>query len=112
MHGASSAIFVSPKRAERRLFAQVVRQGYIPFEPDIWVLRDAYRTADMDIIAVMQTVLDTSYVAYVAPLDVPTGARTRNKTLEDRYWSVFKADPLVGFARSVSGRDGRSDGGR
>jgi hypothetical protein len=74
-----------------------------PFEPDIGVRRDSYRIADMYIIAVMQKLYDTPYVA---PLDVPTGTRTHDKTLEDRYWSVFKADPFVGLAPtgSVSAR--------
>jgi hypothetical protein len=71
-----------------------------PFEPDIEVRRHAYRTADMGIIAALQKVFDTPYVA---PLDVPTGTRTSIKDLEERYWSVFKPNAFDDLARSVPG---------
>jgi len=58
-----------------------------PFEPDIEQRRHAYRAADMLIVVVLQKVFDT---AYVPPIDVPTGTRTYNKALQERYWSVFQ----------------------
>jgi hypothetical protein len=75
-----------------------------PFEPDIEMRRHAYRAADMLIVAVLQKVFDTPYVA---PIDVPTGTRTENKALEDRYWSVFKPNAFDDLARLVPGHHGR-----
>jgi hypothetical protein len=66
-----------------------------PFEPDIEIRRHAYRAADMLIVAVLQKVFDTPYVA---PIDVPTGTRTENKVLEERYWSVFKPNAFDDLA--------------
>jgi hypothetical protein len=80
-----------------------------PFEPDIEVRRHAYRAADMLIVAVLQKVFDTPYVA---PLDVPTGTRTDNEALEDRYWSVFKPNAFDDLARSAPGGNDRRSGGK
>jgi hypothetical protein len=66
---------------------QNIVDAVAPFEPDIGVRRDGYRATDTLAVLVLQKVFDTPYVA---PIDVPTGARTDHKALEDRYWSVFK----------------------
>ena len=76
-----------------------------PFEPDIEMRRQAYRVADMGIVAVMQKVFDTPYVA---PLDVNTGTQTENKVVEDRYWSVFKPNAFDDLARFAPEKDGRT----
>jgi hypothetical protein len=73
-----------------------------PFEPDIEVRRHAYRAADMGLVTVLQKVYDTPYVA---PIDVQTGARTDNKVLEERYWSVFNPDAFDALP-SRKGRHG------
>jgi hypothetical protein len=65
----------------------------------------AYRVAHMGIVAVMQKVFDTPYVA---PLDVNTGTRTENKVVEDRYWSVFKPNAFDDLARFAPEKDGRT----
>jgi hypothetical protein len=61
----------------------------LPFEPDISIRREDYRASDTFAVIVLQKVFDTPYVA---PIDVPTGTRTDIKSLEERYWSVFKPD--------------------
>lgn len=48
-----------------------------------------YRATDCLLVVVLKKTFD---MPYVAPLDVPTGTRTANKALEDRYWTVFKPD--------------------
>ncbi len=53
--------------------------------------RPPYKTVDAGILIVFRKITDTPFVA---PLDVPTGAKAPNKTLEQRYWSVFNP---VGF---------------
>jgi hypothetical protein len=68
------------------------------FEPDIGMRRHAYRVADMLIVVVLQKVFDTPYVA---PLDVNTGTQTKNKVLEERYWSVFKPNAFDDLTRSL-----------
>jgi hypothetical protein len=79
------------------------------FEPDIDVRRHAYRAADMGLVTVLQKVFDTPYVA---PIDVQTGARTNNKLLEERYWSVFKPNAFDDLARSAPGGNDRRSGGK
>jgi hypothetical protein len=73
-----------------------------PFHPDIPIRRSAYRSADMMLVTVMQKVFDTPYVA---PIDVHTGARTDNKALEQRYWSVFKPNAFEDLEHSLPGND-------
>jgi SAM-dependent methyltransferase len=69
-----------------------------PFEPDIEVRRHDLRVADTLVVAILQKVFDTPYVA---PIDVQTGTRTDNKVLEERYWSVFKPNAFDDRAHSV-----------
>jgi hypothetical protein len=57
------------------------------FVPDFAERTRNYCAQDCSLIVVMQKEYD---IAYVAPLDVNTGARIDNKTLEMRYWTVFK----------------------
>jgi hypothetical protein len=80
-----------------------------PFEPDIDARRHGYRVADMLVVAVLQKVFD---IPYVAPIDVPTGTRTDNKLLEERYWSVLKPNAFDNPARSAPGGNDRRSGGK
>jgi len=57
------------------------------FQPDIVQRRDRYRAADSRVTVVMQKTFD---IAYVAPIDVPTGTRTNLSWLERRYWTVLR----------------------
>jgi hypothetical protein len=57
------------------------------FRPDIRTRRQRYRVADSMVLTIFQKVFDSPYVA---PLDVPTGTKTDNRALQERYWSVFK----------------------
>ena len=57
------------------------------FQPDIVQRRDRYRAADSVLVVVMQKTLD---IAYVPPIDVPTGTRTNLSWLERRYWTVLR----------------------
>jgi hypothetical protein len=75
-----------------------------PFEADIELRRENYRTADMLLVVMLQKVFDTPYVA---PLDVPTGTPTDDEILEERYWSVFKPNAFDDLDRSVPGRSPR-----
>jgi len=81
-----------------------IADAVAPFEPDIEVRRYAYRVADMGIVAVLQKVCETPYVA---PIDVQTGTQTDNKVLEERYWSVFKPNAFDDLARLAPQENGR-----
>jgi hypothetical protein len=59
------------------------------FRPDITARLGAHRISDGGITVAVQKVYDTEFVA---PLDVPTGMPTDNQTLQERYWTVFKAN--------------------
>jgi len=59
------------------------------FVPDFAERTRNYCAQDCSLTVVMQKAYD---IPYVAPLDVKTGARTDNKILEMRYWTVFKPD--------------------
>jgi hypothetical protein len=59
------------------------------FRPDLTVRMKDYKLADAVMLVVFQKAYD---VPFVAPIDVNTGARTDNKILESRYWTVFKPD--------------------
>jgi hypothetical protein len=48
-----------------------------------------HQEMDCALVVVFKKTYD---IAYVAPLDVPTGSRTGNDTLRNRYWTVFEAD--------------------
>jgi hypothetical protein len=56
------------------------------FQPDAPRREAGYVTADCMLVAVLQKVYD---IAFVPPLDVPTGTRTDNPSLRERYWTVF-----------------------
>jgi len=38
------------------------------------------------LVVILQKVFD---IAYVPPIDVPTGTRTENSKMKRRYWTVF-----------------------
>jgi hypothetical protein len=57
------------------------------FRPDIRTRWQRYRAADSMVLTIFQKVFDTPYVA---PIDVPTGTKTDDRALQERYWSVFK----------------------
>jgi hypothetical protein len=61
------------------------------FVPDIAERTRSYRAQDCAFVVVLQKIND---MPYIAPLDVNTGARTDNKRLEMRYWTVFKPEAL------------------
>jgi len=48
-----------------------------------------FRARDAGILVVMQKVFD---IAYVPPIDVPTGTKTEIEALKKRYWTVFQPD--------------------
>jgi hypothetical protein len=77
-----------------------------PFRSDISLRYGAYRAADTMLLAVLQKVFDTPYVA---PIDVQTGSRTNNKSLEERYWSVFKANAFDHLEHSAPRKADRRD---
>ncbi|MBV9554189.1 MAG: hypothetical protein JO032_15520 [Alphaproteobacteria bacterium] len=54
-----------------------------------------YQVADMVLIAILQKVVDTPYVA---PIDVPTSVKTSDEALIERYPSLFDADRFRGVA--------------
>jgi hypothetical protein len=47
----------------------------------------SYRAADAGIFIVLKKVFD---IPFVPPIDVNTGARTDNRKLAERYWTVFE----------------------
>jgi hypothetical protein len=59
------------------------------FEPGVAGREATYTTADCMLVAVLQKVYD---MPFVPPIDVPTGTRTDNPALRERYWTVFKPD--------------------
>ena len=83
---------------------QNIVEAISPFRPDIGGRSSAYRAADMMLLAVMQKVFDTPYVA---PIDVNTGTRTDNKVLEERYWSVLRPNAFEDLEHSVPRKDDR-----
>ena len=68
---------------------QNIIDNVIPFNPNITDRAKTYQVADGAVVVAMQKVFDSPFVP---PLDVPTGLKTDNKMLEERYWSVFKRD--------------------
>ena len=48
-----------------------------------------FKARDAGILVVMQKVFD---IAYVPPIDVPTGTQTEIESLKRRYWTVFEPD--------------------
>ena len=55
---------------------------------------EATRFADAFITVVMQKKYD---IAFVPPIDVPTGTRTEIEKLKKRYWTVFERDAFAGL---------------
>jgi hypothetical protein len=72
------------------------------FRPDIEARLDGHRISDGGLTVVLQKVYD---MEFVPPLDVPTGTTTDHKALQDRYWTVFKADAFDTMRRWPSGAD-------
>jgi hypothetical protein len=66
---------------------QNIVDSILPHAPEILQCRKDHLVTDSMLTIIMQKVFATPYVA---PLDVATGTKTTNKTLENRYWSVFK----------------------
>lgn len=62
------------------------------YEPDVAQHLKTLEIRDYTIYCVFKKVVDTPYVG---PLDVPTGTRTSDKLLEERYWSVFDPAKLA-----------------
>lgn len=89
-------------------FPDNIAAAISPFEPDIDDRRAGFRVADMNLIAVLQKVFDTPYVA---PIDVPTGARVDDSRLKERYWSVFKPNAFENLAESVPPQPGKAEAG-
>lgn len=58
------------------------------FRPDIRTRRAKYLATDAYLLVVLQKRDDEEFVA---PIDVPTGTTTDNRTLIERYWRVFNA---------------------
>jgi hypothetical protein len=48
-----------------------------------------FKVADASILLVMEKAFD---IAYVPPIDVPTGTQTEIESLKKRYWTVFEPD--------------------
>src|SRR5215211_7852346 len=63
-----------------------------PFDRDIDKRFKRYRIFDGGIRIALQKVCN---IAYVPPLDVPTGGSAPNETLKERYWTVFAPERLV-----------------
>jgi hypothetical protein len=78
---------------------QNIVDAALPYDPTIAARQETARAADMAVVVVLQKLFDTPYVA---PIDVPTGAQTDDKVLEERYWSVFKPDAFTDLPRPRS----------
>ncbi len=59
------------------------------YEPQAKADFAAFRMPVTSVVAVLQKVFDTPFVA---PLDVPTGTTTEHASLRERYWSVLEPD--------------------
>jgi hypothetical protein len=57
-----------------------------PFEPDIAERKSGYKFVDGGLDVIVQKSRD---IEFVPPLDVATGTKTTNKSLIERYWTVF-----------------------
>ena len=57
-----------------------------PFQPDIADRTRDYRTSDLMALVALKKPHD---LPFVSPIDVPNHARTNNKKLRERYWTIF-----------------------
>lgn len=62
------------------------------FRPNLRDHMKDYKLTDAVILVVFKKAYD---IPFVAPIDVNTGARTDNKMLQSRYWTVFTPDAFV-----------------
>jgi SAM-dependent methyltransferase len=61
-------------------------ESIVPYEPNIVDRAKKLRFVDGGLNVILQKSRDTEFVP---PLDVPTGTKTANKALADRYWTVL-----------------------
>src|SRR5262249_11915479 len=66
-----------------------IRDYGTSFRPTLRDHMKDYKLTDAMILVVFQKLYD---IPFVPPIDVNTGARTDNKVLESRYWTVFNPD--------------------
>ena len=63
-----------------------ITQSVIPYEPDIVNRAKGWRFVDGGLNVIFQK---SRNMEFIPPLDVPTGTKTANKILVDRYWTVL-----------------------
>jgi hypothetical protein len=59
-----------------------------------------YKAPDAGISAILEKTYD---IPFVAPLDVPTGTQVENKSLRDRYWTVFDQEAFERLKKEPGG---------
>jgi 2-polyprenyl-3-methyl-5-hydroxy-6-metoxy-1,4-benzoquinol methylase len=73
---------------------QNIADQIIKFNPQFLHHLENYKISDAGLFIVLQKKYNTQYVA---PLDVNTGTKTNNRSLCDRYWSVFNDNAFALF---------------
>ncbi|HXP05201.1 MAG TPA: hypothetical protein VN808_13855 [Stellaceae bacterium] len=82
-------------------FPDNVADAIRPFDAAIETRRGALPQLDAVLIVVLQKVFD---ITFVPPIDVPTGTRTDNAAMKERYWTVFKPHAFARVPQPLSRR--------
>jgi hypothetical protein len=67
-------------------FPDNIADAIRPFDAAIETQRGGISQLDVMLVVILQKVFD---IAFVPPIDVPTGTRTENSAMKQRYWTVF-----------------------
>jgi hypothetical protein len=62
-----------------------------PFSHDAGAQLETYRPVDCTATVALQKIVD---IAFVPPIDVPTGTATNDKVMRRRYWTIFDPQRL------------------
>jgi hypothetical protein len=73
-------------------FPDNVADAIRPFDAAIDTRRGGISQLDVLLVVILQKVFD---IAYVPPIDVPTGTRTEDNVMKQRYWTVFTPDAFL-----------------
>jgi len=82
-------------------FPDNVADAIRPFDHTIETRRGGIGQLDVVLVVILQKVFD---IAFVPPIDVPTGSRTENSAMKQRYWTVFKPDAFPRLPQPLSKR--------
>ena len=72
-----------------------------PFDATIETRRRVINQLDVMLVVLLQKTFD---IAFVPPIDVPTGTWTDNAAMKERYWTVFTPHAFARVPQPLSRR--------